>query len=133
MQNINPLMMMPPMNPYNPINPIQMQQFIQMNQMNQLRNQMKIPQNHIPIFPMNPMNPMQGNKVNQIPSMNMMGRPGPQMIPMTPNQMVIQTLIQQDIMRQNELQQLNNNYEYQLRRHLYNEKFKVVDDKKGKK
>ena len=49
------------------------------------------------------------------------------------NPYLMQTLYQQDIMRQKELQQLNNNYEYQLNRQKLNEQFKVVDDKKGKK
>ena len=54
------------------------------------------------------------------------------MFPM-PNPYLMQTIYQQDIMRQKELQQLNNNYEYQLMRQKINERYKVVDDKKEKK
>ena len=49
-----------------------------------------------------------------------------------PNPLLMQTLYQQDLMRQKELQQLNKNYEYQLMRQKISEQYKVVDDKKDK-
>ena len=138
-----------------------MQQYIQMNQINQLNNQMKIPQKQMPVFPMNQINQMQINKMynNQI-NQNLMknqiktgapGMPAPKMQPMIPmpipmnpmnsmnmsmypipNPILMQTMYQQDIIRQKELQQLNNDYEYQLMRQKINEQYKIVDDKKDK-
>ena len=63
----------------------------------------------------------------------MMPMPIPMPMYPMPNPYLMQTMYQQDIMRQKELQQLNNNYEYQLMRQKINEQYKIVDDKKGKK
>ena len=114
-------------------------QLIQMNQINQLKSKMNIPQGQMPMFSMNPfqmnkpnnpqINPnlmnnqmkMGMQSMNNIPGVQpMIPMPMPMPMPMNmyqyPNPMVMQTLYQQDIMRQKEIQQLNKNYEYQLMR-----------------
>ena len=109
---MNPMQMKNPMN--NQINPNMINHQIQMQKMKMANPNMNMNMNMPKMQPIMPM-------------------PMPmQMYPMS-NPYLMQTLYQQDIMRQKELQQLNNNYEYQLNRQKLNEQFKVVDDKKGKK
>ena len=92
-----------------------------------------------------PINPNMINNQMQMRNMGMQGMAGPKLQPMmpmmpmrmypVPNPMIMQTLYHQDIMRmmrQKELQQLNNNYEYQLMRQKINEQYKVVDEKNEK-
>ena len=133
------------------LNPLQINQ-IQLMQMNQI-NQNQIPINQIPMNPI-PINPMsinqfnQFNQMNQINQMNQFGRipmpvqnqfiqPGMPIMPMSPlyyqNPFLAQQIYQQTIQQQNEIQRLNQNYEYQLKRHKEAELYKVVNDKKVNK
>ena len=85
--------------------------------------------------------------MNQMKQMGQMGRipmavPNqyiPQGIPMIPvspqmyfNNPLYMQIYQQNLMQENEVQRLNQNYEYQLKKQKENEMYKVVNDKKKK-
>ena len=136
------------------MNPMLMNQMMMMNQLNPLQamqlnqfNQMKMQQNQMINNPMNINQFNQFNKMNQINNinymnqMNQMGRvpipvpaqfvqPGIQIMPMNMyNPILMQQIFHQNMMQENEIQRLNENYEYHLKRQKEAEMYKVVKDK----
>ena len=154
--NVNPPIMYNPMM-IGPMNPLALNQF-QLMQLNNQMNKMKINQSQMPMSPMqinqinqfnqmNQINPISMainnmNQINQIPQMarmpipapNQFGAQGMPIMPMPlvyPNPMLYQQIYQQNMMQENEIQRLNKNYEYQLKKHKEAELYKVVNDKKN--
>ncbi len=101
---------------------------------------MNNPLNQMMFMQMNQMK-MQPNQMNQIgggvmPNSNQFIPPGIQMIPMPipmpmpmMNPLLAQQIYQQNMMQESETERLNNNYEFQLKRHKEAELYKVVNDK----
>ena len=118
-------------------NPMLINQFNQINQTNQFNQ-------------VNQVNPMQINQINQIKQLGQMSQM-PQRIPISvPSQYIAQgipivpvpppmiypnplymQIYQQNLMQEKEVQRLNQNYEYQLKKHKESELYKVVNDKKN--
>ena len=126
------------------LSPLQVMQMNQINQMKMQQNPMINNPMHINQF--NQFNQMnQINNINYMNQMSQMGRvpmpvpaqfvqPGIQIMPMNMNMynpMLMQQIYHQNMMQENEIQRLNENYEYHLKRQKEAEMYKVVKDQKN--